>query len=54
MEAAIETIAPDDAHCARQSLPGMLLIIWPFSPISDAGMVSSAAAGPKLRLISMT
>ena len=28
MEAAIETIAPDDAHCA-QSPSGMLLIIRP-------------------------
>ena len=35
MEAAIETIAPDDAHCA-QSPAGMLLIIRPFCSISFA------------------
>ena len=40
MEAAIETIAPDDAHCA-QSPAGMLLIIRPFCSISFAFALAS-------------
>ena len=40
MEAAIETIAPDDAHCA-QSPAGMLLIIQPFCSISFAFALAS-------------